>query len=180
MAITRNLKEISERVRRVLDALTLPGSIEERTPRQARLAEMERASVGAGRGEMRELFAEKQRGFSSPTLLLVALFAIAASASAQTSLIDVSTGSRCTAVFVPAAAATDVQIDCQSQGKPVLAGAKVNLAAIVGSTSGVVIGYTVGTESITLLFKRATSTAPLHVEASVNGAMTVNKDVAVP
>jgi len=110
---------------------------------------------------------------------LLFLFSVLAIAQ-STSILDVATGSRCTAVFTPATAATDVQLDCQTQGKPILSGAKVNLTTIAGNTSGFVIGYSVGAESITVLLKRATATAALHIEASVNGSLTVNKDVTVP
>lgn len=67
MPITQNLKEISERVRRALDALTLPDSIEERPAREARLREAERASVCAGRGGMRKR-GDLQNRFPSPSL----------------------------------------------------------------------------------------------------------------
>ena len=109
--------------------------------------------------------------------LILLIFTWACLAQAQ--IIDVSTGSRCTATFLPATSATDVQIDCTYQSKPVLSGAKVNLVAITGNTSGFVVGFSTGSDSVTILLKRASPTGPLHVEAAVNGAQTVNKDIPV-
>ena len=111
-------------------------------------------------------------------LIFVILTILAGCLQAQ--IIDVSTGSRCTATFSPSTSATDVQIDCTYQSKPVLSGAKVNLAAITGNTSGFVIGFSTGSDSVTILLKRATATGPLHVEAAVNGTQTANKDIPVP
>lgn len=110
--------------------------------------------------------------------LVILVFVLAGFTQAQ--IIDVSTGSRCTATFSPVTGATDVQIDCTYQSKSVLSGAKVNLATITGNTSGFVIGFSTGSDSVTILLKRASATGLLHVEAAVNGAQTVNKDIPVP
>jgi len=108
------------------------------------------------------------------------LIVLACSCFASAQIVDVSTGSRCTATFSPASAATDAQIDCTYQSKPVLSGAKVSLAAITGNTSGFVIGFSTGSDAVTILLKRTAVGAPLHVEAAVNGTQTVNKDIPVP
>lgn len=110
----------------------------------------------------------------------VFLLSIVLACCGSAQIIDVSTGSRCTATFLPVTAATDVQIDCTYQSRPVMGGAKVNLVAITGNTSGFVIGFSTGSDSVTILLKRAAATGPLHVEAAVNGAQTVNKDIPVP
>jgi hypothetical protein len=108
------------------------------------------------------------------TLLLI----LTLPAAAQ--ILDVSTGTRCTATFVPATAATDIQLDCFYRSKPVMTGAKVNLAAITGNTSGFVVGFATGTDSVAILLKRTAADSSLYVEASVNGTMVATKTIPVP
>lgn len=99
------------------------------------------------------------------------------------SIFDVTTGNRCTAVFSPTTAATDVQIDCSRAGATVLAGAKIKLAAITGSGNAFTMQYNLGGDAVTMQMARPTAGGPLHVDVVINGASVFppsGKDVTVP
>ena len=99
------------------------------------------------------------------------------------SIFDVTTGNRCTAVFSPATAATDVQIDCSRAGAIVLSGAKIKLAAITGSGNAFTLQYNLAGDAVTMQMARPTGVGPLHVDVVINGSSVFppsGKDVAVP
>lgn len=105
--------------------------------------------------------------------------------SAQTSapIVDVATGTRCTAAFSPATSATHVQIDCAVAGVQI-AETRLLISAITGSLLGYETTFAVpnsnGKDVITMVIKRVNSTSPLIVDTVVNGAALPSKTITVP
>jgi hypothetical protein len=114
---------------------------------------------------------------------LSVLFFLAASVGwAQQPIVDVATGTRCTAVFFPTAGASEVQIDCVIATKPAVS-TKMAIGAgspLIGLTSGLVLSFTNNIDSVTFLLKRASATAQLSIDVAVNGVAQPTKLVTVP
>lgn len=117
--------------------------------------------------------------------LLITLF-LAAAAFGQTGtpIVDVATGTRCTAAFSPATAATHIQIDCYSAAN-LISTNRMIISAITGVTNGFSVSFAVPVsggpgDQVTMVVRRTTPTANIQIDTIVNGGAPITKSVAVP
>jgi hypothetical protein len=113
------------------------------------------------------------------TLLTLLAGVLAAQSLSTPPIVDIATGARCVAAFSPAAAATHVQVDC-SYGGAAISMTRVSIASITGAAQGFAFSFVAGPDAITVLLKRANSTANLQIDATVNGGAITSRSVPVP